>query len=444
MRGVKEGFNIREPAYIANAGNSEPSNSCLSGMCEPRLRVVVIGHTSVSRSRGRARYSRQMLDRTVETHLIVPDRWYENGQWQKVDVPDEMEKRVHVRPIRLPHFSKAKWYLHHYSGLGECVTQLKPDVIHVWEEPWSLVGLQMVLIRNRLFPAVPLVFEVDQNIPKRLPPPFEQIRRYVLANTDYVLARSVDALNVVRMKGYAGEASLINHAVDQTIFKPRERALSRSGHAGNGLAIGYVGRLVPEKGLDDVLDALVRCDSTIRLMVMGDGPHRDCLVERVEHLGLAGRVRLFRWSSPEVVAEFVSHLDVLILMTRTTKIVKEQFGRVIIEAHSCAVPVIGSTCGAIPEVIGAGGWVVPESDPAALAVLLGQLAADAGRLRFAGLAGLKQVQSQFSVDAVATTLINAWRRSIGIRSATAESELSPPKGMPARTTPQRANESGSA
>jgi glycosyltransferase involved in cell wall biosynthesis len=100
-------------------------------------------------------------------------------------------------------------------------------------------------------------------------------------------------------------------------------------------------------------------------------------------------------------------LDALILLTRTMPRVKEQFGRVIIEAQSCGVPVIGSTCGAMPDVIGSGGWVVPESDPAALSRLLDQIAGDPALLEAKREAAIRNA-ARFSHESVAATLKAAW------------------------------------
>lgn len=70
--------------------------------------------------------------------------------------------------------------------------------------------------------------------------------------------------------------------------------------------------------------------------------------------------------SSTAVPAAMRDLDVLVLPSRTQANWKEQFGRVLIEAMSCGVPVIGSTCGEIPHVIGDAGIVFPEGDVAAL------------------------------------------------------------------------------
>ena len=156
--------------------------------------------------------------------------------------------------------------------------------------------------------------------------------------------------------------------------------------------------------------------SAVTLGIMGEGPHEAKLRERVATLGLDRRVSFQRWGAPANVANFLRCLDTLVLLTRTTKDVREQFGRVIIEAQACGVPVIGSNCGAIPDVVGDGGWIVPERDPQALRDVLDQLAADAALVRAKGLVARSNVQARFTYEAVATAIETACRAAADARS----------------------------
>jgi glycosyltransferase involved in cell wall biosynthesis len=97
----------------------------------------------------------------------------------------------------------------------------------------------------------------------------------------------------------------------------------------------------------------------------------------------------------------------MILLTRTTRSVREQFGRVIVEAQACGVAVIGSQCGAIPSVVGDGGWIVPEHAPGALATLLDAIAANPELLRSCGAAARHNVETRFTYDAVADAMASA-------------------------------------
>jgi glycosyltransferase involved in cell wall biosynthesis len=211
-----------------------------------------------------------------------------------------------------------------------------------------------------------------------------------------VLSRSPDATNVVRASSYAGPVTPIGYGVDVVTFAP----LATPVEAGRDrtFRIGYVGRLIEEKGLDDALDAIAMSGSPVTLGIMGEGPYEARLRERVAALGLDQRVSFQGWGAPADVANFLRSLDALVLLTRTTRDVREQFGRVIIEAQACGVPVIGSTCGAIPDVVGDGGWIVPERDPQALRGLLNQIAADAALVRAKGLAARSNVQARFTYE----------------------------------------------
>ena len=367
------------------------------------LRIASIAHPAVSSEAGRLRYPYLAAKDDVELHLIVPAVWKEFGRTIMAQPPHEAGFSIHVLPIRLAHAGPMNWYLHFYPALGRLLRQLDPDVIHLWEEPWSIVALQAQMLRRR----AAVVLEVDQNILKRLPPPFESIRRYVLRHTDHVLSRSPDATTVVRACGYKGPVTPIGYGVDVATFTPS------SDPAGarpvRGLRIGYVGRLIEEKGLDDALEAMAMSNSAVTLGIMGEGPYEAKLRERVAALGLDGRVSFQGWGAPADVANFLRSLDALVLLTRTTRDVREQFGRVIIEAQACGVPVIGSTCGAIPDVVGDGGWIVPERDPRALRDLLDRIANDAALVRAKGVAARSNVLARFTYEAVATALESACR-----------------------------------
>lgn len=374
------------------------------------LRVLSVAHTAVSRAAGRLRYHSLADDPTLDVHLVVPSRWHQFGRWHDADPANDPGLTLHTLPIRWPKAGPASWYLHHYPGLAALAARLRPDVIHLWEEPWSIVAFQASRMARRLGAA--LVMEVDQNILKRLPMPFELIRRHVLRRTDVVMSRSDDATEVVRACGYAGPTSAIGYGVDQAVFHQGARPGSTAE-----LELGYVGRIVEEKGLDDVLAAMALVGGDIRLTIVGEGPHLPALQAHAARAGLGKRVSFRPWADPGSVAAFLRGLHALVLPTRLTPSVKEQFGRVIIEAQACGTPVIGAATGAIPSVIGKGGWTVPERDPAALAGLLVWLNADRAEIEARGTDGVANVAARFTYAAVANDLVTGWRMGAACRGA---------------------------
>ena len=146
-----------------------------------RLKVLSIAHSAVTRAIGRIRYEAMLAECPgLDLTLVAPDRWREYGRRLTIEPPSH-GLDIRLEPIRLPYVRKAGWYLHHYPRLPSLLRQLRPDVIHLWEEPWSAVALQAARLRDRLLPDAALVLETDQNILRRMPPPFERIRAWTCA-----------------------------------------------------------------------------------------------------------------------------------------------------------------------------------------------------------------------------------------------------------------------
>jgi glycosyltransferase involved in cell wall biosynthesis len=94
-------------------------------------------------------------------------------------------------------------------------------------------------------------------------------------------------------------------------------------------------------------------------------------------------------------------LDLFVMPTETTDRIREQFGRVLVEAMASGVPVIGSTCGAIPEVIGDAGLVFPERDASALAAAIKRLLTNVGLRERLTTLGRARVEQNYSWNVVA-------------------------------------------
>src|SRR5438128_3860444 len=162
-----------------------------------------------------------------------------------------------------------------------------------------------------------------------------------------------------------------------------ERYRSRIWNRSDSLVVGFVGRLVPEKGPDVLLEALAPLPGDVRAIVVGAGEEAARLEARSARLGLGARIDWRGYVPHDAMADVYSELDVLVVPSRTTARWKEQFGRVVIEALAAAVPVVASDCGSLPALLErtGGGWVVPEGDDRALAQRLLSLRHDPEALR---------------------------------------------------------------
>jgi glycosyltransferase involved in cell wall biosynthesis len=389
------------------------------------MRILLISHTCVSRLEGqpRARHLSRIAD--VNLHVLVPSRWWEYTQWRYAERPAPgAEFDYTVGQVRIPWAGPGQWYLHHYKGLAKLLREFKPDVIDLWEEPWGLVSVQACWLRNRLLPNTKIVMETEQNVDKRLPPPFEQMRSYTMANADFAIGRNPEAIEILRRKGYAGPAEVVPNAVDTDLFRPMDRAACRAElgmeSGPDTYWIGYVGRLVEQKGGGDLLTALAACPPNFKLLFVGEGPFERNLRDQIARLRLdPDRVKFVPPVPLHQVATVMNAVDVLALPSRTTNTWKEQFGRVIIEAHACGIPVVGSDSGAIPSVIGDGGLTFPEGNAAELATALRALASDPELRHSLGAAGRRQANQAYTWDCVAEQMHGVYGRLLQPANAVA-------------------------
>jgi glycosyltransferase involved in cell wall biosynthesis len=250
------------------------------------------------------------------------------------------------------------------------------DLVHCWEEPYIAAAAQVA----RATPSrVPLVFATFQNIDKRYPPPFNWFERYASRRADAMVAYGHTVASVLQGRGFpAAKTRVIPPGVDTTRFAPdahkRDATLAALGWTGDVPVVGYLGRFVPEKGLITLMSVLDRLRAPWRALFIGSGPLESQIGKWAETH--PGRVSIETHVEHADVPKWLNALDVLCAPSRTTDAWREQFGRMLIEAFACGVPVVASDSGEIPHVVADAGLIVPESDEARWVQTLEDLLAD--------------------------------------------------------------------
>jgi len=208
-------------------------------------------------------------------------------------------------------------------------------------------------------------------------------------------------------------AEVLPLPVDLDIFHFRRAGAAswrkRLSIGGADFVIGYLGRLVPEKGLICLLRALKHLPpSGWRCVLAGSGPLETELKELAVELGLADRVEFPGFLPHPEAPDLLSSFDILVLPSETRPNWKEQFGRVILEANACGTAVVASDSGEIPNVLHAtgGGLLFPEGDSDALGAILATLLAQPSLVKQCAEQGLRSVQEQFSQAALASRFAN--------------------------------------
>lgn len=342
----------------------------------------------------------------VELMVVVPPYWLE-GRVGSVNLNKLYTEgyELVVEPMRF----NGRHHVHFYPGLGKHIRRFRPDIVHIDEEPYNLVTAQATHLARRVG-AKPIFFAF-QNIYRRYPPPFSLIERYCFSRSPVGIAGNQDAADVLRKKGFRKPISVIpQFGVDPDIYHP----VPRPATARRTPTIGYIGRIVPEKGLDSLIEAIAQVPSRPNALIVGSGDQRQPLQHLAERLGVRDRVQFRSAIPPEQIPQLLPEFDALVLPSLTRPNWKEQFGRVLIEAMACEVPVIGSDSGEIPNVIGDGGLVFPEGDAAALASRISEVLDSRGRQRELGIAGRQRVLAHFTQEQVARQTWDLYRQVLGL------------------------------
>ncbi len=308
------------------------------------------------------------------------------------------------------------WLGFESESLRRVIKQTQADIIHVLDEPVSGYLFQVAWQRLAASRRSQVLFYGFENLPLHLGrrgwlkwrPTWACIAGGAAANTETLVN--------VRHAGFPAGRPLerIFWGIPTEIFRPLDRPSVRKELGfDHEYLVGFVGRLVANKGLMILLAAIRRLPARAHCLIVGSGPMRAELELWSGLPDLQGRIHIRDVVEPEMLVKYMNCMDVIALPSLTTPHWKEQYGRVIAEAMACGVPVVGSDSGAIPEVIGSSGLVVPEGDPVALGEALHHLLCSAeARERFRAQ-GLTRVVEELSVEAMSERLWGLYGRVLG-------------------------------
>ena len=210
--------------------------------------------------------------------------------------------------------------------------------------------------------------------------PQKAIERFNITCTDGAIVGNSEAEIILRGQGYTGPLTILPQlGVDTDLFSGGDGKEVRRRLGLHQFVIGYAGRLVPEKGLRVLMDALRSFKGQFDLLVVGSGEMENELRAWASTLPTGKNLHLQKSVPHAQIPELMQAMDVFVLPSLTTPQWKEQFGHVLIEAMACEVAVIGSNSAEIPNVIGPSGIVVPEGDSNRLCAALQQLADNASK-----------------------------------------------------------------
>ena len=380
------------------------------------LRVLAVDHTAGIRP-FRKRFEALAALPGIDLTVLAPERWIENYHEVLADPDGGRGFRFLRGAVGWPGYENRAFFR---RGLGPAIRKARPHVLHLWEEPFSVIALQALSLAALWAPrAVPLFFSAD-NLNRDLRYPYRpsafyaRVERYSHRRCAAATVLSTEVAEVLRAKGFTKPIEVIPLGLDPADFPAGRRASRDEVVARFGLEppiVGFAGRLLPVKGVDLLPRAVASMGSArTSLVIVGEGPERQALESLAGELGILDRTRFLPLVSHETMPFVLAAMDVLVLPSRTLPKQKEQFGRVLIEAMAAGCVTIGSSSGGIPEVLGNAGLVFEEERVDRLTDALRTALLEPGtatRLREAGRA---RVTERYTWEAIARRIVDFYGR----------------------------------
>lgn len=321
-------------------------------------------------------------------------------EFEKVAEPFQVKL---LRPLAFADNNSLRLYAP--SQVIELLHEVQPSIVHVEAEPHSVTLALLAFLKLRF--GYRLLAFTWENLFRKGRGPLRWLEAFSLRRVDWMIAGNKGAVDVIRWRGYTGPTTIIPQVgLDPTHF---ENVLPHFMLANKNFRIGFVGRLVPEKGVMDLFEAFIPLAQQAVLVLIGEGPLREQVEKRAAEAGIADRVRCLGFVAYSEMPAYLKALEVLVLPSRTTPFWMEQFGHVLAEAMLVGTPVIGADSGAIPEVIGDAGLIFPAGDVGALRERLTWLMAYPEERKRLGELGRQRALAYFTDEAIAKATLQIYQ-----------------------------------
>ncbi|HRK04527.1 MAG TPA: glycosyltransferase [Chlorobiota bacterium] len=383
------------------------------------MRVLFVSHSSVvDVYQDKLRWIAQNSD--VDLTALLPERYFEGG---RIVTAHRGDGTYTVKTLKSRCSTTAKQNAWHFAWLGQTVRRLQPDIVHLEEEPESYVTHQIIRKSLALKKRPKIVVFSWRNMtipydhwqwwhPKRILQ--NTLQHMTLPHVDHLLVGTHESEPLFRKVGYEGPIHVIpQYGVNPEIYSPH------AGQPGfrdklniprDAIVVGFVGRVLKMKGLDVLVDAIAGLNrNNLHLVVVGRGDYTSEVRQRASSLGLSDRLHIVENVQASDIPSAMKAMDMLCIPSLTMPHWKEQFGRVIIEAMACGVPVIGSTSGEIPYVIGNAGLICTEGSIDELRAAIGALADSPEKRQSLSNLGLERVHTLYTNEHIASSIVNVYR-----------------------------------
>ena len=384
------------------------------------MKLLVVGHSYVTPFAQRKYVVMTQLEPTLELRIVVPHEVPHRFMTYRPVVHPALDPEcLRVVPAILNESPMTR--ILHPGPLVALLRRFDPDHIHIEEDPHSAIGVEISTLAFLAARRATISFFIWDNLARQLAFPKNVVKtaltRYSFARCALVVCGNSEGRRLLHdVKGWTGRSIVVPQiGLDPQEYRaPLPQGLAeRLGKDASTPLIGCFGRLVPEKGVTVLLEALARLTNLRwKLLVVGTGPlTADLRTRWRERFG--DRLILLDAVPHDEVSRHLRCLDMFVLPSYGTPTWEEQFGLTLAQAMMAGVACIGSSSGAIPEVLGPGGLIVAENSVTELAEALEKMLGSAELRCTFGAAARMYAMERYSDTAVARAHLSAFHSVSG-------------------------------
>lgn len=373
------------------------------------MKVVVVSHSYVV-SMNQEKLETLAQKNGIALTLIVPLAWKDMGK--RIPLQKWSSNRYQILPLKI--YLKYHLYAHFYAPWKFLVhmMRIRPQIIYVEEEPESASAFQSAIISK--LSKSKFVFLSWENLKGRFSFRKRLLSRFVKNSADCAIAGNEGARQLLQDKGYKRQIAVIpQFGLDERVFaRKRNEGLKMKLELKSSFIIGFIARLLKEKGILTLIEAVSYLDGDYQVLIVGEGEAKAEAVELAMRLGVLNRLIFAGVINHSELPDCINCLNLLVLPSLTTPHWKEQFGHVLIEAMACEVAVIGSDSGAIPEIIGDAGLFFHEGNAKELAERISLIMYDSSLRKSLEIKGRQRVLERFTTDSLVDRLFAILKETV--------------------------------
>jgi glycosyltransferase involved in cell wall biosynthesis len=388
------------------------------------MKLAVVGHTYILAANQEKYVAMRRLDSKLELRLIVPRR-VRNDSFRESYAPERHSQLAveEIVPLGAALGGSHVTALYDPLGVARVFARFRPDVVHVEEEPQSVVTLEAVIARALFAPSAALTIFSWDNLLRRRRFPLGAVksamRRFALRRADLLLCGNREAEGLARREGRIAATEVVPQlGLDPSTHFPGVEPELRGelGFVESDVVVGFAGRLLPEKGIRLLYEALASlADRAWRLLLVGSGPlEREIREQWIPRF--PGRIVHVPAVPHHEVPRYLRCADIFVLNSYSVPRWKEQFGLTLAQAMMLGIPSIVSDSGALPEVAGNSALVVAERSVSELRGALAALIVSPTLRRELGDRARAGAMGLYTNDVVAARTYEAFERALTQRN----------------------------